>query len=268
MFRPRWQWTAPRRWIPGAPITNDLTATGSLSITGSAILTGIEEIVAAGSLSITGAADLDATGALNAAGSLSITGAADLDALGNLAATGSLSITGAADLIGLGTNDISAAGSLSIIGSAALTAIGELFAAGSIVITGAAQLTGAAERSLGGGRRKLRRRLFVDIDGQSFPVTSVAEAYAILESARTLAEQQAAIVARKAVRRALRKQQAPQPILPVIVVPQEFRTELQPLREQILALYQQALTDEEIRIRLERNARAEDEEDVLSLLLM
>lgn len=118
-----------------------------------------------------------------------------------------------------------------------------------------------------GGRRK-RRRLFVDVDGQSFPVASASDAYAILESARALAAQQAPALARKAVRRALRKQQPPVAILPTIVVPQEYRTQLQPLREQILALYQQALLDEEIRIRLERNARAEDEEDVLSLLLM
>jgi formylmethanofuran dehydrogenase subunit C len=144
--------------------TNDISAAGTLSITGAADLDATGTIAAAGALSITGAADLDARGVLLAAGALSITGAADLDAVGQLLASGALSIVGAADLDALGTlaaagtlsitgdasltsgaeKDIAAAGALSIVGSAALNATGTLTASGAVSITGSADLTSIA----------------------------------------------------------------------------------------------------------------------------
>lgn len=123
--------------------TGALLTAGSLSITGAADLDAPGKLEAAGALSINGAADLDAAGELLAAGSLSITGAADLDAGGSLIAAGTLSITGAADLTAPATNDIVAAGSLSITGTADLDATGTLAAEGSLSISGAADLQSA-----------------------------------------------------------------------------------------------------------------------------
>ena len=135
--------------------TGSLAAAGSISITGAADLDAVGQLAAAGSASITGAADLDATGTMLAAGSVAITGAADLDATGNLLAAGSLYITGVADLTSGSLNDIAAAGSLSITGLADLNATGALAAAGSLAISGAADLTSLTS-SAGGVYRPIR----------------------------------------------------------------------------------------------------------------
>jgi len=154
-------WTA---WLVRIPAVaggaaNDIAATGSLSVTGSANLDASGSLAAAGALSISGAADLDARGSLVAAGALGITGAADLDARGTLTAAGSLSIAGDADVEATGSlaatgsvaitgvaslsgslNDLTASGSLAISGAADLEAIGSLTAAGALGISGAADL--------------------------------------------------------------------------------------------------------------------------------
>jgi len=124
--------------------TGALLAAGAVSISGAADLKGSGSLEAAGSASITGTADLDAIGQLVAVGSASITGLADLDATGNLLAAGSVAINGAADLTGGAVHDIAAAGSLSITGAADLDATGTLAAAGDLSITGAADLTSSS----------------------------------------------------------------------------------------------------------------------------
>lgn len=144
-----------------AAATGDMTAAGSLSITGAADLDATGTLTAAGALSITGVADLDAigqlvaeglltitgsaigetAGVLTAAGAVSITGSADLDSFGALIAAGNIVITGAADLTSPTNNDIAAQGSVEITGFADLDSIGSLLAAGSVVINGAADLT-------------------------------------------------------------------------------------------------------------------------------
>lgn len=103
---------------------------------------GSEDISATGSLSISGAADLDARGSLVAAGAASITGAADLDARGSLAAAGVVRISGVAELTDAASQDIAAVGSLAVSGVAALNAPGRLTAAGALSIAGAADLEG------------------------------------------------------------------------------------------------------------------------------
>jgi hypothetical protein len=121
--RPTGPFVAPRRITSNTFIfaSNDLTAIGTLTISGIADLDAQGALAADGALSITGAADLDAEGRLDAAGTVSIVGAADLDAAGALIAAGTISITGAADLDAEGA--LVAAGSLSITGNADLEGI-------------------------------------------------------------------------------------------------------------------------------------------------
>jgi hypothetical protein len=150
--------------------TADLDATGSLSaagllqINGVAALNGAGNLSAAGSLIINGLADLDAAGNLLAAGTVVISGVADLDALGSLVAVGSIVINGVADLTSPGNNDISAVGSLVITGAALLTALGNMSAAGTLFISGVAELVdgnaapgGSADDWLIRARRRGRR---------------------------------------------------------------------------------------------------------------
>lgn len=256
--------------INGAAVLNAtgaLLAAGSASITGSADLDASGSLVAAGSLSITGAADLDAAGSLLAAGSINISGAADLDAIGNLIAAGSLSVTGTAELTGSAI-DVAAAGSLSITGSAALTAVGQLLSAGSIVITGAALLDDgieepepeATQKPAGRPRRK-RRRYYVEIDGQEFEVSGADEAAVLLSRAREVA-QTAIEKARAAPVRINHGLSRPR----IKTADPELAPIVAQARREILDLYDEAIRDLEIKA-LMAKADEEEEEALIRLLM-
>lgn len=245
--------------------TGALLAAGSLSVTGIADLDASGSLAAAGSLSISGAADLDAFGSLVAAGSVSISGAADLDATGSLVAAGSLSISGAADLTGLGGNDLAASGSLSITGSASLSAIGQLLATGSIVITGSAELGPIAEpesTQKPAGRSKRRRKLLVQIDGRDFEVSSAHEAVELLTQAKALV-----------VAQVERAREAPTRINPGLKRPRistrapELKQVVAEAREQIVDLYDDFRRELEIRALMSK-AQEDDEEETLIRFLM
>lgn len=139
--------------IGSADVTFGYTSGGSqpyamLGIAVSEVEAG-GDMSASGSLSIAGSADLDGTGSLGAAGSLSIVGAADLDGPGSLTAYGTLSVAGAAVLNAIGS--LAATGALSIVGSASPSAIGQLLAGGALSISGAATLSGLAQDMTGSG---------------------------------------------------------------------------------------------------------------------
>lgn len=123
-----------------AATANDMSATGSLSISGSADLDAIGSLAASGALSVTGAALLDALGQLAAVGSVSIAGSAVLNAVGQLAAAGQLAIVGGAELTNAGSVDMSASGLVAIVGVADLDALGSLSALGDLSIVGFADL--------------------------------------------------------------------------------------------------------------------------------
>ena len=118
--------------------TGDMTASGGLSISGSADLNAPANITAVGAASITGSASLTALGALLAAGALAIGGSASLTAVGDISAAGAATITGTADLNAPG--NITAVGAVAIVGAAALSSPGDVVAAGGLSITGAATL--------------------------------------------------------------------------------------------------------------------------------
>jgi hypothetical protein len=277
-----------------AGVSNDISALGSLTITGAADLDAIGTLVAAGSLAITGAADLDAIGTLTAAGSLVINGAADLDATGTLVAAGSLVITGVADLDATGTltaagtlvingaadltgvaNDITALGTLSITGTADLDATGTLTAAGSLVISGVADLTGIVGdlvTTRHAGRKRRKRRYIVEVDGQEFEVENQQQAVAVLDRAREAAQQaaeaQAEEVLAKVTPRATRVGRANTIVLkpPVIDGPAELSAEMARAREAIAKTYADAALAAELRLLLLLQQMQEDEETILLLM--
>jgi hypothetical protein len=114
-----------------------------------------------------------------------------------------------------------------------------------------------------------RRRYFVEIDGQHFPVNSEAEARALLEQARALAEKQAEAQSEKAVRKLARKRKVPKVKIdpPVVTASPEIKLDLAPLIADIERLYQRAAMNAEIRLRLAQIQAEEDEEEDLLLLL-
>jgi hypothetical protein len=284
------------RHEPAAVAGNDMTATGTLSISGAADLDATGTLVAVGALSITGVADLDASGALIAAGALSITGAADLDAVGRMIAAGALSITGTADLDAIGQlsaaglleiigaadltspggNDIAAAGLLQITGAAILTATGQLVADGLLEIIGLATLTDGAvapqpqpEPTQTPAGKKRKKRYQVEIDGHIFEVNSYAEAEALLLRARDLARVAAGESVRKATKRVRRKGKAFEVKPPIVSTPNyELQSLVQEYRSEIEAIYAQLALDAEIRQLLARKLAEEaDEEESILLLL-
>ena len=114
-----------------------------------------------------------------------------------------------------------------------------------------------------------RRRYYVEIDGQAFPVASEAEAVALLQRARAIAERQAEAKA-TSVERRLRKRVAVPAIAlktPSITVAPELRAATAPLIADIERLYAKASLEMELRLLLEKQRAADDDdEDVLLLL--
>ncbi len=123
----------------------------------------------------------------------------------------------------------------------------------------------------GAGRPKRRqRRLSVEIDGQEFEVGTEAEARALLERARTLAEQHAQQATQREQKRSRRRKQAVRTVsVPVISTPDP---EIQPLvdsyRADIEAIYQRMQRDAEIRELIRLKLIQEDEDDALAALLL
>lgn len=112
-----------------------------------------------------------------------------------------------------------------------------------------------------------RRRLFVAIDGQDFPVASEAEALELLRRARALAERQAEVRSGR-VTKALRKKAAVPVVTiepPAITVAPEIAQAAAPLIADIERLYAKAAETAELRLLLERQLD-EDDDDVLLLL--
>jgi hypothetical protein len=119
------------------------------------------------------------------------------------------------------------------------------------------------------GRARRRKRLAVEIDGQDFEVGSEAEARALLERAKTLAEQHAQPTVQRELKRAKRRKRAVRISAPVISTPDP---ELKPLvdsyRADIEAIYKQIAVDAEIRALMRKKLADEDDEDAITALLL
>jgi hypothetical protein len=115
-----------------------------------------------------------------------------------------------------------------------------------------------------------KRRLYVEIDGQQFPVESVAEATELLQRARALAEKQADERAVVATKKLKRKRVVPKVRIaaPVITVSPEIAVDVSPLIADIERLYRQAAETAELRLLLARQMREEDEDEAELLLLI
>lgn len=125
-------------------------------------------------------------------------------------------------------------------------------------------------------RQRRHHRLYVEIDGQQFPVNSSAEAIELLNHARALAEKKAeesAQLAEKRVRRAIKRRGIEVPKLkietPAISVSPEIKAQAAPVIADITRLYERSAMDAEIRLLLMKQLQQDqdDEEDDLLLLL-
>jgi metal-dependent amidase/aminoacylase/carboxypeptidase family protein len=133
------------------------------------------------------------------------------------------------------------------------------------------------ETTTGGiARRKPRkkRRMFVEIDGNQFPVNSAAEAAQLLSQARALAErkaEQSAATAETNVRRIARRTgtiPALKVKAPDIRVSPELKAESRAVIAEIDRLYKQAATIAELRILMEERLKKEAADEMEAELLL
>jgi hypothetical protein len=121
------------------------------------------------------------------------------------------------------------------------------------------------------GRPKPRRYV-VEVDGEDFIVESVEEAQALLARAVEVAEEAAPQAVKRARRQAARKK-APETQVPVPVVQvtegadAALQAMVAEIQARIDAAYEQAARDEELRLYLAAQAREQDDEEAVLLLL-
>jgi hypothetical protein len=117
------------------------------------------------------------------------------------------------------------------------------------------------------GRRK-RRRYYVEIDGQQFEVESAAEAQALLERARALAER----AAEEAATKLLQKRKPETRVRKVTLLPPrvsaspELQLDLGPLKRDLTRIFENAAAMAELQLLLRKAAEEDDEEAVLWLM--
>jgi hypothetical protein len=133
----------------------------------------------------------------------------------------------------------------------------------------------APESSLGGVHKKRKRRkLFVEIDGQQFTVRSETEAAQLLQQARALAErsaEKAATTAESNVRRIARRTGSVPALkvkAPDIRVSPELKAESRAVIAEIDRLYKQAATIAELRILMEERLKKEAADEMEAELLL
>lgn len=131
-------------------------------------------------------------------------------------------------------------------------------------ITAASTSTGAGRST----RSRRKQRYFVEVDGQEFVVDSEQQARALLERARALAEREAEKASDEAVTKLERKAKIPEVRIsaPEIKVSPELRDDFAPILADIKRLYEQAALNAELRLRMERMAQQEEEDELLLLL--
>jgi hypothetical protein len=131
----------------------------------------------------------------------------------------------------------------------------------------AAADTGLSQTPAGKSRRKPARQ-YVEIDGQPFEVRSAQEAVELLNRARALAERESEATASDAAKKVSRETKVT-PVkveAPEIKAPVEMRDELAPIIADIQRLYAKAAETAELRLLLQRQLDAEEEEELILLL--
>jgi hypothetical protein len=125
------------------------------------------------------------------------------------------------------------------------------------------------EQGLKPAGRSKRKHYFVDIDDQTFEVSSPAHAKALLERARDVAARHAQEIAAQAVQSTRKMGKKPIALpTPKITSPDpELREIVSAARRSINDLYRSAAIDVELAVLLARKLADEDEEDALLLLM-
>ena len=118
------------------------------------------------------------------------------------------------------------------------------------------------------GSRK-RKRYYVEIDGQNFPVANAQEASELLKQARAIAERQAEEKGQRTQKVLRRKKIVPQVEItpPAIKVSPEIRAEVVPIIDDIKRLYVKAAELAELKLLLAKAKQDDDDEEDLWLLL-
>jgi hypothetical protein len=118
------------------------------------------------------------------------------------------------------------------------------------------------------GSSRRRKRYYVEIDGQQFPVASPAEAEQVLQHARALAERAAEQTAERVVeKRTASAKVAPVTLAPpVITASPELHLDLTDIRRQLQRVYQGMAMAAEMRLLLAKQAE-QDEEEAIFLLM-
>lgn len=199
--------------------------------------------------------------ALSSAGSVSLNAAASiqLGAVG-ISSAGSVALNGALS-VNIGAISISADGSLGSASTGDLSAtIGTIFLSSSA--TNGNPSTGA------GSSRK--RRYYVEIDGQAFPVEDASHARAILERAAEVATQAARQQAETIVVKRLDKGRT-RIVAPVKIEQPDIATnvgiDITPYLNRIAKAYAEAAELAELRLLMIREIEMQDEEEALLLLM-
>jgi hypothetical protein len=245
------------------------SATGALAIVGDLAKTLQDVTLSAdGGGGLSGAltatlADVSASsaGTLAIAGALSQTIAdVSLASIGTVAIAGTLSGT-------LANATLSADGSSGILGQLAAT-LADVSISSDGVLTGSGFPVVTAQTPAGSSQHR-RKRYFVEIDDQTFQVSSPEHARALLDRAREVAQSYAEELAQKAIV-APRKYNA-KPIklaTPTISSPNpELREIIQSARKSINAVYRNAAIDAELSLLLRRKIAEEEEEEAILLLI-
>jgi len=210
---------------------------------------------------------------------------AQSDAFQILAGTGGATVT-VPDVVGQtqgdGTTAVEAEGLVVAIVTAASnqpigTIISQSPVGGTLVLVGSTVTltvsSGDAGRAHAGGvKKRSRRRLQLEVDGEVFSVKSEAEALEVLESLRKTAEEQASIAvqrATKAKNRPIRKIMADARKAlrePEVTAPADLMPEVSAIIDEIGVLFRDALLKIELSARMRQREDDDDEEAILLLL--
>jgi hypothetical protein len=119
----------------------------------------------------------------------------------------------------------------------------------------------------GAGRPRRRRKYFVEIDGQSFPVDSVAEAQALLEQARQIAPQHAEQEAEAAVQQAQVTGEPIRIVIPKISASKALQPVVREHKAELARIYSEANKRANLELAM-RAALEEEEDEAITVLLL
>lgn len=260
--------------------SGNLTAAGALAGTASIAFGQTGTLTGAGALAGISALTFGQSGALTGAGSLSATTALTFGQSGALTGAGALAGTAPLTFAASATADLplgALAGAIAITfaASGTLAASGALSGTTPIVFGASATADQAASQSgqtpAGGFAGRRRRRMFIEIDGQTFEVESAEHAQALLDQAKALARQTAPqkAEANLIVHLGTRPRERPKIERPHIVT---FSPELHEIvrkaRTVITDTYKAAYRDTEIRLRMGEKVSEDDADDDDFLMML